>query len=166
MKLIIILLITLFYSNSAIASDCHVVEKDDKVEVVCIGEPPPPPPPPPPKRNINDSKSSERKSAIKSLIRMQSQYSVGISYNKLNQLLSDALTEYKIYETTAKGLSNHDDALISLIGASTISYELALMEWKSQIDSRRSTNQALDFQLSNSSKLADLAIKYFDENWK
>ncbi|WP_298438867.1 hypothetical protein, partial [Geobacter sp.] len=126
---------------------------------------PPPPPKPPTIKKKNDRITPERKAAIKALTKLTSQSSIGISYNKLTDLLAEAKTEVTIYENAAKDYSKEDDLLTICMNTTVLSYELTLVEWKMSIDARRINDSLIMQRLGESSDLAKKAIEFYNDNW-
>lgn len=161
----------LFIPDFVCAGDCHIIAYPDHDEVVC-GPPPslqptsPVPPHSKPSKIHPDSKTPERKAAIKSLIRLSSQYKTGMSYRDLSNLLAEAKTETSIYENSAKGLSKADDNLITLLFTAFTDYDLALDSWSLCNKGYSKMCSERDEWLEKGTKQVQEVLDFYNETWE
>lgn len=155
-------------SCTAFASEPKIIETENGIEVIYAGEPSPEIlPPAKTYRKINDEHSQERKEAIKSLLKMLSLGSVGSSYSEFKQNYVELATNLRLYQSTVRKASVEDESLQTLLDTACTSYELSSALWKDYIISRSASDQGRTmYQLQESRKLAETAIKYYEDNWK
>ena len=164
MALMLILLMLPFISY---ASDCHVVSFADHDEIVCDGKPAPPPPPKPPKKP-QDAKSPERKSTIKAITKLKSQFDV--SARDFQMLFVDAKAEVEIYFNTAKDYSEEDRRLAFSMETAISIFELFQLQKIAcaQHNNRVSSNPCDEARKSYEEYLQKLqeAIEYYNDTWQ
>ncbi len=149
-------------------AECKIISYPDRDEVVCEGIPEV-------KEAVikNESQTKkitdiyyvERKAAIKSLIKLKSQSSVGVSFNRYAELLSDAMTDSKLFEAVAKNSTEEDQLLNIKIGTAITSCELTLVKWGEEIKSHHKTSWYVGSLLSESASYIDEAINFYTKTW-